>query len=81
MRGPAFSVFKNPTSSGAVSVDQFIVNFSHAPMRLSTYLMNGRWSAMARSHSYKQTAFRQDAIIYWQAPMASWRWNDGQCSG
>jgi prepilin-type N-terminal cleavage/methylation domain-containing protein len=49
------------------------------PQKMSSYLMNGAvggFGSLAPS-SYKTTAFRQDAIIFWQALETGADWNDG----
>jgi prepilin-type N-terminal cleavage/methylation domain-containing protein len=57
-----------------------IPTFSSRAMKLSSYLMNGAlvgYGAIAPK-TYKQTAFKQDSIIFWQAAENNPAdWNDG----
>jgi prepilin-type N-terminal cleavage/methylation domain-containing protein len=75
---------KNPNIYWCPSVNSnTIPTFSSRAMKLSSYLMNGAlvgYGAIA-PNTYKQTAFRQDAIIFWQAAEANPAdWNDGSSS-
>jgi type II secretory pathway pseudopilin PulG len=81
--GQLFQYLKNPNIFWCPSVaTNSIRNFSQRAMRLSTYLMNGALVGYgAVTVPYKQTAFKQDAIIYWQAADNNpGDWNDGSSS-
>jgi len=49
------------------------------PQKMSSYLMNGAVAGFGSitPNSYKTSAFRQDAIIFWQALETGADWNDG----
>jgi prepilin-type N-terminal cleavage/methylation domain-containing protein len=81
--GQLWQYLKNPNIFWCPSVvTNSIPNFEQRAMQLSTYLMNGALVGYGSvSVPYKQTAFKQDAIIYWQAADGNpGDWNDGSSS-
>ncbi len=79
--GQLWDYLKNPNIFWCPSVlSNTIPTFLSRTMRLSSYLMNGAlvgYGTIAPS-TYKQMAFKQDAIIFWQAAENNPAdWNDG----
>ena len=82
--GELWPYVKNPAVYWCPSVNtNTIPTFSQRNMKLSSFLMNGALVGFSTASPipFKQTAFRQDAIIFWQAAEANpGDWNDGSSS-